>query len=250
MLAVTAARHAWLALALAVAPGAAAPPTSAPLPSPAAPPQAALFKPGIRDAAHPGRWVREFDRRKAILRNEPGPAAILALLGLVYDLHGEVPRDELLAFVDAARKHREPLVASYAGYVRGQLLEHEGQGQGPDAEAALRAEGYLLDWQIVGPFDNSGRGGHDQVFEPETAPFSAGQTFVGKLPGEPLPWRQFAHAKAPRNGFVNLADLLQPDSDVTGYATLWIRSDKPVDAALHVGAAGAYKVWLDGVPVG
>ena len=38
-------------------------------------------------------------------------------------------------------------------------------------------------------------GGHDQVFEPETAPFSAGQTFVGKLPGEPLPWRQFVHAK-------------------------------------------------------
>ncbi|MCY0995239.1 DUF3857 domain-containing protein [Nannocystis sp. ILAH1] len=249
MLAVTAARHAWLALALAVAPGPAAPST-APTPPPAAPPQAPLFKPGVLDAAHPGRWVREFDRRKAILRNEPGPAAILALLGLVFDLHGEVPRDELLAFVDGARKHREPLVASYAGYVRGQLLEQEGQGQAPNAEAAFRAEGYLLDWQIVGPFDNSGRGGHDQEFEPEKAPFSAGQTFVGKLPGEPLPWRAFVHAKAPRNGFVNLGDLLQPDTDVTGYATLWIRSDKAVDAALHIGAAGAYKIWLDGVPVG
>lgn len=249
MLAVTAARHAWLALALAVAPGAAAPP-AAPAPPAAAPPQAGLFKPGILDAAHPGRWAREFDRRKAILRNEPGPAAILALLGLVFDLHGEVPRDELLAFVDLARKHRDPLVASYAGYVRGQLLEHEGQGPSQDAEAAFRAEGYLLDWQIVGPFDNSGRGGHDQAFEPETKPFAAGQTFVGKLPGEPLPWRHFAHAKAPRNGFVNLADLLQPDSDVTGYATLWIRSERAVDAALHIGAAGAYKIWLDGVAVG
>lgn len=250
MLAVTAARHAWLALALAVAPGSAAPSTSS-APAPAsAPAQASLFKPGVRDAAHPGRWAREFERRRALLRGEAGPSAILALLGLVYDLHGEVPRDELLAFVDGARKHREPLVASYAGYVRGQLLEHEDQGQDQAAEAAFRAEGYLLDWQIVGPFDNSGRGGHDQVFEPETAPFSAGQTFVGKLPGEPLPWRSFIHARAPRNGFVNLADLLQPDSDVTGYATLWIRSERAADAALHIGAAGAYKVWLDGALVG
>jgi Flp pilus assembly protein TadD/transglutaminase-like putative cysteine protease len=251
MLAVTAARHVWLALALAVAPAAAAP-TSSPPPSAPAPasPQARLFTPGIRDAAHPGRWVREFERRKAILRGESGPAAVLALLGLVYDLHGEIPRDELLAFVDAARKHREPLVASYAGYVRGQLLEHEGVAGKQEAEAALRAEGYLLDWQIVGPFDNSGRGGHDQVFEPETAPFSAGQTFVGKLPGEPLPWRQFTHARAPRSGFINLADLLQPDTNATGYATLWIRSDRAADAALHIGAAGAYKIWLDGVLVG
>src|SRR5690606_4100817 len=202
MLAVTAARHAWLALALAVAPGSAAPSTStAPAPTSASA-STSLFTPGIRDAAHPGRWARELERRRALLRDEAGPSAVLALLGLVYDLHGEIPHEELIALVDAARKHREPLVASYAGYVRGQLLEHEGVAGKQEAEAALRAEGYLLDWQIVGPFDNSGRGGHDQVFEPETAPFSAGQTFVGKLPGEPLPWRQFTHARAPRSGFI------------------------------------------------
>lgn len=236
------ARIAWLALVLATTTDAAA--------QPASPPPAAgdrLFKPGIRDAAHPGRWVREFERRKAILRAEQGPPAALALLGLLYDLQGEIPDAELLTFLEQARKHREPLVASYAAYLRGQILEEDGSDA---ADKAYREEGYLLDWQILGPFDNSGRAGHDQVFEPEKSPFSAGQTFVGKLPGEPLPWRTLTHARAPHGGFISLADLLQPDSDVTGYATAWIRSDKPVDAALHIGAAGAYKVWVEGVLVG
>src|SRR5690606_5085405 len=89
MLAVTAARHAWLVLALAVALGPAASAPPAPAPVSAAP--AGLYKPGVRDAAHPGRWVREFERRRAILRGDSGPSAILALLGLVFELHGEVP---------------------------------------------------------------------------------------------------------------------------------------------------------------
>lgn len=247
----SAARIAWLALVLAVAPHAAAS-TSATTPAtttaPAVTTAARLFTPGIRDAAHPGRWVREFERRKAILRGDSGPTAILGLLGLLYELQGEIPASDLLALLGDTRKHRDPLVASHAGYLRGQMLEQAGDEAG--AEAAYRAEGLLLDWQILGPFDNSGRGGHTAVYEPETAPFSAGQTFVGKLPGEPLPWRSFVHARAPRGGFVNLADLLQPDDNVTGYATAWVHADKPTDAALHIGAAGAYKVWLDGALVG
>jgi tetratricopeptide (TPR) repeat protein len=248
MPAASAARIAWLALVLAVVPDAAAQPSPTAPAAPAASPSARLFKPGIRDAAHPGRWAREFERRKAIVRGDSGPTAILGLLGLLYELQGEIPADALMAILESARKHKDPLVASHAGYLRGQMLEQAGND--PGADAAYRAEGFLLDWQIVGPFDNSGRGGHSAVYDPETSPFSAGQTFVGKLPGEPLPWRRFVHARAPRGGFVNLADLLQPDNDATGYATAWVFADKPTDAALHLGAAGAYRVWLDGTELG
>lgn len=236
-------RVAWLAFALALAPVEAA---TAAAPSP--PPGERLYRPGVRDAAHPGRWVRAFERRKAELRAEKGPAAVVALLGLLYELQGEIAGPELLAFVDEARKHRDPLVASCAGYVRGQLLEADGEQE--RADAAYAAEGYLLDWQIVGPFDNSGRGGQSSVFEPEAQPFSAGQSFVGKLPGEPLAWRPFRHARAPRGGFVNLADLLQPDTQATGFATAWIKVDRAADAAVHIGAAGAYKVWVNDTLVG
>lgn len=238
------ARLAGLVLGLVTA-DAAAQPGAAPAVA-ATPAAARLFTPGIRDAAHPGRYVREFERRKQILR-EPGPGAALALLGLLYELQGELPAEDLRVLLEQGRKHREPLVASYAGYLRAQVLEARAA---KEADAAFRAEGYLLDWQITGPFENAGRGGHAQAFPPESAAFSAGQTFVGKLPGEPLPWRSLVHARAPRGAFVDLSHLLQPDDDVTGYATAWVHSERPVDAALHLGAAGAYKVWVGGVLIG
>jgi tetratricopeptide (TPR) repeat protein len=220
-------------------------------PADAAPPAAssptALWTPGVRDAAHPGRWAREFERRKQALR-APGPEAVLALLGLMVDLQGEVPAAELGAFLDGARRHREPLVASYAGYMRAQV--DEARGELAAASAGYRREGYLVDWQIVGPFENAGRAGRSAVYAPETEAFVAGQSFVGKLPGEPLTWRRFVHEQAPRGGFVNLADLLYPHEQATGYATVWIKAERPGPAVLHLGAGGAYQVWLDGVPVG
>jgi hypothetical protein len=155
---------------------------------------------------------------------------VLALLGLLIDVQGEVRRAELVGFLDGARKHREPLVASYAGYVRAQV--DEARGEQASASAAYRAEGYLLDWQIVGPFDNAGRAGHAAVYPPETTQHAAAQTFVGKLPGEPLAWRRFVHAEAPRGAFINFADLLHPYEQATGYATVWIKT-------AQAGAGGA-----------
>jgi len=70
-------------LALGTGPALAAPPTAATAPTSsasAATRSAGLWTPGIRDAAHPGRWVREFERRKVVLR-APGPEAVLGLLG-------------------------------------------------------------------------------------------------------------------------------------------------------------------------
>ncbi|MBK7826803.1 tetratricopeptide repeat protein [Nannocystis sp.] len=216
-------------------------------PSAATPGAATLWTPGIRDAAHPGRFVREFARRKALLR-APGPEAVLALLGAMVELQGEIPGLEMAAFLDGARKHREPLVASHAGYLRAQL--EEARGDQARATAMYRAEGFVLDWQIVGPFENTGRAGHAAVYAPETDPFSAGQSFVGKLPGEPLVWRRFVHEQAPRGAFINLADLLDPPEQAVGYATVWVKVDRPGRAALHLGTSGAYKVWHDGVLVG
>ncbi len=209
--------------------------------------RAGLWTPGIRDAAHPGRWAREFERRKAVLR-APGPEAVLGLLGALLELQGEIPGPELVAFLDGARKHREPLVASYAGYLRAQLLEAGGDQAA--ASAAYKSEGYLIDWQIVGPFENTGRAGQKAVYDPETRGFDPVQSFLGKLPAEPLTWRRFLHDQAPRGAFVNLADFLHPHEQATGYATVWVKAARTGPAALHLGTSGAYKVWLDGQLVG
>ena len=213
----------------------------------AATPRVGLWTAGIRDAAHPGRSVREFERRKAVLR-APGPEAVLALLGALMELQGEIPGPELKAFLDGAHRHRDPLVASYAGYLGAQLAEAGGDQAA--ATAAYRREGQLIDWQIVGPFENSSRAGEAAVYGPETQAFAAGQSFAGKLPAEPLTWRRFVHGQAPRGGFVNLGDLLHPHEQATGYATVWVKAARPGPAALHLGTSGAYKVWLDGELIG
>ncbi len=206
-----------------------------------------LWTPGIRDAAHPGRFARELARRKALLR-APGPEASLALLGLLLELQGEVAGDELVSFLDGARKHRDPLVASYAAYLRAQV--EEARGEQDKATAMYRAEGYLIDWQIVGPFENAGRAGHAAAYLPESRPYQASETFVGKLPSEPLSWRRFVHEDAPRGAFVNLADLLDPHEQAVGYATVWVKVDRAGPAVLHLGTSGAYKAWVDGALVG
>ena len=107
----------------------------------------------------PGRWARELSRREAVLASHRGkdPAAALALVGLLPELQGELPPGTLERFVDgvADDRRRHPLVRAYAGMLRAQLYEE--QGRLDDAHKRLEAEGFLVRWQIVGPFDNAGR---------------------------------------------------------------------------------------------
>ena len=200
----------------------------------------------------PNRWDLELQRREGALKKLRGkdPAAIVPLLGLLPEVHGEVdPQrlDRVLAEV-ASRKGRHPLVRSYARFLQARVLENRGRLD--QAAAALRAEGYVVGWQIVGPFDNSGRKGETSVYPPETEDFGAAQTFTGKLSGEPLSWRVIDYTDAPRGGYVSFDDRLRPNTDVTGYATAWVYVPKEQDAAIHVGTGGPYEVWVDGAPLG
>lgn len=200
----------------------------------------------------PNRWDLELARREAAMKAVRGkdPAAIVPLLGLLPDVEGEVdPQrlDRMLASVADARS-RHPLVRSYARFLQARVQEH--RGRLGDAATRLHDEGYVVGWQIVGPFDNSGRKGETSVFPPETDAFGAEQTFTGKLSGEPLSWRVIDYTDAPRGGYVSFDDRLRPNTDVTGYATAWVHVDKTQDAAVHVGTGGPYEVWVDGASVG
>lgn len=213
-----------------------------------------LWSPGRRDpgAGLPGRWERAFDARKARLKRARGRdiAAIDGLLGLMEELGGEIEPARLATFVEGVGKdrRRHPLVRSHARYLRARL--HERAGQRGKARAILEDEGYVTRWQIVGPFDNAERKGHGTVYGPEKEAFDPGQTFEGKVPGEPLTWRVQDYEALPHHGYLSFDDVLRPNTQVVGYATTWIRSPKTTDAALHLGSGGAYKVWLNGVEVG
>ncbi len=200
----------------------------------------------------PNRWDAELARRASALKRTPGkdPAAIVPLLGLLPEVQGEVdPQalDRLLASVAQARG-RHPLVRSYARFLQARILE--ARGDRAAAAARLRGEGYVVGWQIVGPFDNGGRKGETAVYAPQTEAFGSTQSFSGKLPGEPLSWRVIDYADAPRGGYVSFDDRLRPNTDVTGYATAWVRVPKDQRVAIAVGTGGPYEVWVDGVSAG
>jgi tetratricopeptide (TPR) repeat protein len=205
-----------------------------------------------RGKGGPGRFARELDRRGDVLAKHRGkdPAAINALLGLLGELVGELPPGDLERFVARVSKDggRHPLVRSYATYLLARL--DESAGKLTSAAKRLRAEGYLVDWQIIGPFDNSNRVGESAKYEPETAPFSRDAQMFGKLAGEPLQWRPWQYESLPRGAYVGFDDVLRPGEQATGYATTWIHVDRETPAALHVGTGGPYAIWLDGAAVG
>lgn len=198
-----------------------------------------------------GRFERELERREDLLARHRGsdPAAVVALLGLLGELIGEVEPARLRRFVDgvASDRRRHPLVRSYAGYLVARL--DEAAGRPVEAARRLRAEGYVLDWQIIGPFENANRSGHDAVYPPQTEPFLADAPMFGKLAGEPLSWRPWSYESLPRGGYLGFDDALRPAEQVTGYATTWVKVDRDVDAGLHLGTGGPYTAWLDGAEV-
>jgi len=205
-----------------------------------------------RGKGGPGRFARELDRRGDVLAQHRGkdPAAILALLGLLGELVGELEPDALERFVGKVAKDggRHPLVRSYATYLLARL--DESAGRLTHAAKRLRGEGYLVDWQIIGPFDNGNRVGEAARYEPETAAFSRDAQMFGKLTSEPLGWRQWGYESLPRGAYIGLDDLLRPGEQATGYATTWIHVDRDTPAAVHVGTGGPYAIWLDGAPIG
>jgi tetratricopeptide (TPR) repeat protein len=201
-------------------------------------------------AGLPGRWARELaERRAALARAGAGPAAVVPLLGLLPMLQGDVPNAELAALLDDVRgdRRRDPAVRAHASWLRARV--HEADGRPAEALELYRATGFVLDWRIVGPFDNANGTGHGTAFAPELEPHAPGQSFVGKLPLEPLAWREHGASAASR-AYVSFDELLWPNTRVTGYATTWVHSDTDRRALVEIGTGGPYKLWVGGTLVG
>ena len=206
-----------------------------------------LWVPGVRDAAHPGRWSRLMEERRAILKRAGrGPEAVLALLGILGQLEGELPLGELESFLRSVADDtsRDPEVRSFANYQRARLIED--RGRAGEARDLYRAEGYLGDWMIVGAFDYDKDEPLATPLGPELEAFSPDQVFEGKLEGEPLVWRHHSPRESASGALLSLDEFISPNLEVIGYATTWVYVPKRTRAMLTVGTGGPYRAWLDG----
>lgn len=101
--------------------------------------------------------------------------------------------------------------------------------------------GFLMQWQLIGPFDNSGRKGFDAVFAPEEAIDMASEC-SGKRGA--VRWAPFVTDH--EYGIVNINLAYGPLKEVTAYAYAEFTSDAARPAELRLGCKNAWKLWANG----
>ncbi len=102
--------------------------------------------------------------------------------------------------------------------------------------------GFLMHWQVIGPFDNTGREGFDAVFPPENE-VKLDATYQGKEDKE-VAWQPLVSTD--EYGKIDLNQPFGPLKEVTGYAYTEFASAQAQPAELRLSCKNAWKIWLNG----
>ncbi len=101
--------------------------------------------------------------------------------------------------------------------------------------------GFLMKWDIIGPFDNTGRKGFETVFPPEKE-VKLDSSYDGK--GTQVKWQPF-ESKDER-GKLDFNKPLGLQKETVAYAATTFDSATERDAELRLGCKNAWKVWING----
>ena len=101
--------------------------------------------------------------------------------------------------------------------------------------------GFLMKWEIIGPFDNTARKGFDVAFPPEKE-IKTDAAYDGK--GAQVKWQPFESKDD--YGKIDFNKPLGLQKEATAYATTTFESDTDRDAELRLGCKNEWKVWLNG----
>ena len=101
--------------------------------------------------------------------------------------------------------------------------------------------GFLQEWKLIGPFDNSGKAGFDAVYPPEEK-----LDFDGEYQGKASKVRWVQHVTTDKRAIVDLNKALGKNMGAAAYAASSFES--AVERPIHVraGSTNAVKIWLNG----
>ncbi|MCB1064901.1 MAG: hypothetical protein KDN20_18530 [Verrucomicrobiae bacterium] len=102
--------------------------------------------------------------------------------------------------------------------------------------------GFLMNWNVIGPFDNTGHEGFDTVFPPETE-INLEAAYPGKE-GKEIKWQPFASTDD--YGKIDLNQPFGPLKEVTAYAFTDFNAAQAGPAELRLGCKNAWKIWFNG----
>ena len=102
--------------------------------------------------------------------------------------------------------------------------------------------GFLMDWHLIAPFDNTERGGFDVAYPPEEK-IDLDAAYQGKG-GQEAKWVSF-HSED-EYGMVDFNKPFDMLKDVVGYAYTEFDSSDERPAEIRLGCKNGWKVWLNG----
>jgi len=107
--------------------------------------------------------------------------------------------------------------------------------------------GFLMNWQVIGPFDNAKREGFDAVYAPEKE-IKLEATYEGKQDdkGQPtkVKWQPFETKH--EYGKLDFNKPLGMLKSSTAYALATFNTDEAREVELRLGCKNAWKVWVNG----
>jgi len=110
--------------------------------------------------------------------------------------------------------------------------------------------GFLMDWQLIGPFDNRKRAGYETAYHPEikvdlTASYDGREVTAG----EKTVAKWVPYTSSSQFGMIDFNKAVGMYKEVTGYAYTVFNSPEERDAEVRLGCKNAWKLWVNGQPV-
>ena len=101
--------------------------------------------------------------------------------------------------------------------------------------------GFLTNWHIVGPFDNTGSKGFNVIYPPEKQ-----VDLKAKLKGKlgPATWKSYKTTND--FGIVDIAKQISPYKGAVMYCTTVFESKTPRSIQFRLGTPNAWKLWVNG----
>ncbi|REK05996.1 MAG: hypothetical protein DWQ37_23010 [Planctomycetota bacterium] len=164
----------------------------------------------------------------------------------------ELRRDAVARLIDSAAKLAEAEKNDAAAAEYRQALESardtdqvkaitEALGELDDPVDLAHQYGFLVDWMVLGPFDNHEGKGFDSIYPPEET-----IDLKGRYPGLEAAVAWTPHHTDDEYGAVDLNKAIGKHMGVAGYALAEFISDEARPIELRVGSENAVKVWLNG----
>ena len=101
--------------------------------------------------------------------------------------------------------------------------------------------GFLTEWKVIGPFDNTGNKGFETAYPPEQK-----IDFAAEYDGKTGKVRWQDYVSQHKYGMVDMNQPCGKLKEVTAYATMDFTSDRAQPVELRLGGKNSWKVWLNG----